>query len=885
LRHSGASLPAVATSYPADWETDVVLADGSTAHIRPITPDDADRLVAFYDRVSDESKYYRFFAPYPKLTERDVERFTHVDYVDRNALIVLRGDDMVAVGRYDKVTDRVAEVAFLVEDTQHGLGVGSVLLEHLAQVARERGFTHFVADVLPQNTRMIRVFKDAGYTVARSYDEGVVHLEFEITPTVDMLAVMEVRERVSEARSVARLLSPKSVAVVGASRTRETIGQTLVRNLVVAGFTGRVYAVNPYANAIAGVPAYPSLRDLPEDIDLALVVVPADSVANVVADAAEKNVKGLVVVSSGFSEAGDEGRAREQELAQLARGNGMRLIGPNCLGVINTAPEISLTAALPTVFPKPGPIGVFSQSGTIGTPMLNQVEGRQLGLSSFIAASSRADVSANDFLQYCASDPRTEVVLLYLESLGNPRKFSRIARYTARSKPIVAVKSGRRTAVKPVGRTTTGEYQAPPQAVEALFRQAGVIAVDTLPELFDVGQLLVSQPLPTGRRVAIVSNSDAVTLIAADAVANWDLELAHSPIKLGAGATGDEFRTAIEREIADPTVHAVLVVFAHRALQESSIESVTAVLNETLHETTKPVVLTLIGVRTSLDVQHLIRSYPSPEEAIRALGRVSAYAEWRSSPTGTIPTIECDDKSAHRLVEEWMAERPDGMELSPGRVSTLLACYGIDVVPVVPVDSLDAALAAAKQVGYDVVLKATAAELRHRPDLTHVWRNISNEEELRDAWDTMSASLANTAEAGFVVQRMVPSGVPVIIRAAEDALYGPVLSFGVAGVSTELFGDRAYRIPPLTDIEAVRMIREVRAAPLLFGYRGAPAADVAAIEQLLHRVARLTDDLSELAFLELDPVVVAPHGLAVLKATAQLAPSPSRSDWYTRRLA
>jgi acyl-CoA synthetase (NDP forming)/GNAT superfamily N-acetyltransferase len=876
----------VASSYPTKWETDVVLADGSTAHIRPITPEDADRLVAFYDRVSDESKYYRFFAPYPKLTEKDVERFTHVDYVDRNALIVLRGTDMVAVGRYDKVTDHVAEVAFLVEDTQHGRGVGSVLLEHLAHDARECGFTHFVADVLPQNTKMIRIFKDAGYTVARSFDEGVVHLEFEIKPTVDSIAVMEARERVSEARSVTRLLSPKSVAVVGASRTRETIGQTLVRNLVVGGFTGRVYAVNPYATAIAGVPAYPSLRDLPEDIDLALVAVPAESVADVVADAAAKNVKGLVVVSSGFSETGDEGRAREQELARLARGNGMRLIGPNCLGVINTDPEISLTAVLPTVTPRPGPIGLFSQSGTLGTAILQYMDARRLGLSSFVAAGSRADVSGNDLLQYWGSDPRTQVVLLYLESLGNPRKFSRIARYMARTKPIVVVKSGRRTPATPLTGATP-EYQAPPQAVEALFRQAGVIAVDTLPELFDVGQLLVTQPLPAGRRVAVVSNSDAVTVIAADAVANWDLELADEPTKLTATATVDEFRTAIDAKLADPTVHAVVVVFAHRGLHGGSIDAVTEMLNAAMRDATKPVVVTLIGVRTSLNVQHRIASYPSPEEAIRALGRVAAYAEWRSSPTGTIPAIECDDKTAHRLVEEWMADRPEGLNLPADQVSSLLACYGIDVVPLVPVNTLDEALEAAQRVGYDVVLKATAPELRHRPDLTHVWRNISNEEELRDAWTTMSASLAdptNPEAAGFVVQRMVPSGVPVIIRAAEDPVYGPVLSFGVAGVSTELFADRAYRIPPLTDIEAVRMIREVRAAPLLFGYRGAPAADVAAIEQLLHRIARLTDDLPELAFLELDPVVVASRGLAVLKATTRLAPSPSRSDWYTRRL-
>jgi acyl-CoA synthetase (NDP forming)/GNAT superfamily N-acetyltransferase len=874
----------VVSSYPKRWETDVVLADGSTAHIRPIAPEDADRLVAFYARVSDESKYYRFFAPYPKLTDRDVERFTHVDYVDRHALIVLRGDDMVAVGRYDKVTGHVAEVAFLVEDTQHGLGLGSVLLEHLAQNARERGFTHFVADVLPQNTKMIRVFKDAGYTVSRTFDEGVAHLEFEIRPTVDSLAVMQARERLSEARSVARLLTPKSVAVVGASRTRETIGQTLVRNLVVGGFTGRVYAVNPYAHAIAGVPAYPTIRDLPEDIDLALVAVPAESVAEVVADAAERNVKGLVVVSSGFAEVGEEGLAREQELVRLAHAKGMRVIGPNCLGVINTAPEVSLTAVLPTLFPKPGRIGFFSQSGALGTAILQQAEARGLGLSSFVAAGNRADVSGNDLLQYWESDPRTEIVLLYLESLGNPRKFSRIARYTARSKPIVVVKSGRRTPAKPAGQTIRGS-QAPPQAVEALFRQAGVIAVDTLPELFDVGQLLVNQPLPAGRRVAIVGNSDALTLIAADAVANWELELAQEPTNLGAAASVDDFRTAIDEQLADADVHAVVVIFAHRALQPGSIESVTAMLNEAMAAASKPLLVTLVGVRASLEVQHDLPNYPSPEEAIRALARVTTYAEWRASPAGTIPAITCDDETAHRLVQEWLAEWPEGLELDADRVGALLACYDIEPVPLLQAVTLDAALKAAEQVGYEVVLKATAPHLRHRPDMTHVWRNISDEQELRDAWATMSASLADPAEAGFVVQPMVPSGVPVVIRAEEDPLYGPMLSLGISGLSTELFGDRAYRIPPLTDIEAVRMIRDVRASPLLFGYRGAPPADLVALEQLLHRLSRLTDDLSEVAFLELDPVLVAPQGLAVLKATARIAPSTGRADWYTRRLA
>jgi len=874
----------VQTRYPKGWETDVVLADGATAHVRPITPEDADLLVSFYARVSDESKYYRFFAPYPTLTDKDVEHFTTVDHVDRGALIVLAGEEMVAVGRYEKVTDHVAEVAFLVEDSQQGRGLGSVLLEQLAQAARERGFTRFVADVLPDNRKMILVFRDAGYTVANTFEDGVIHLEFAISPTEDSIEVMQAREQLAEARSVARLLAPTSVAVVGASRTRDTVGQTLVRNLVLGGFTGPVYAVNPNALAVAGVPAYPSLLDLPGPVDLAIIAVPADAVNDVVVDAANKGVKGLVVVSSGFAERGEEGRERQDSLVHLARANGMRVVGPNCLGVINTSPDVSLNASLATVLPQRGHIGFFSQSGALGTAILEQVSARGLGLSSFVSAGNRADVSGNDLVQFWQSDPQTDVVLLYLESIGNPRKFSRIARRTARAKPIVAVKSGRWTQGHPVGHAVRGT-DAPAAAVEALFRQAGVIGVDTLPELLDVAQLLATQPLPAGRHIAVVGNSDALTLLAADSAYGSGLEVVGTSVDLGATASADDFEGALRTQLANDAVHAVVVVFVTAVVQRSSAESVAAVIGAAGRSSGKPVVATFLGVRGVPEVLSPVPSYPSPEEAVRALAHVSSYAEWRARPPGTVPDLDgCDARTAQALVAGWLAAKPEGTALDPSQVRELLACYDIELLPMLAAATLEDALAGAKQLGYNSVLKATAPHLRHRADLADVWRNIDTEAELRDAWATMSGTLADPAEAAFVVQAMAPSGVPVVVRSREDPLFGPMISFGIAGLTTELLGDRSFRIPPLTDVDAATMIREVRAAPMLFGYRGAQPADVEALEDLLHRVSRLSDDLAELAVLELDPVLVAPAGLAVVNAAARISPPPSRSDWYARRL-
>ncbi len=880
--------------YPAHWEADVLLLDGIPARLRPIRPEDAGLLVDFYARVSPESKYRRFFAPYPELSDRDVDRFTHVDNVDRVAFVVTVGTTMIAVGRFDRLETGEAEVAFLVEDAHQGRGLAQLLLEHLAQAGRERGVTQFIAEVLPDNGRMIQTLRDAGYHIAGGYSDGVMRLEFPIEPTDTAVGVMRSREHRAEARSMERFFVAKSVAIIGASRRHDTIGATLVRNLVLGGYSGRVYAVNPAADAVAGMPAYTSVQQIPDQIDLAIVAVPAESVQDVVLDCAAKGVHGLIVISSGFAETGEEGRRRQRRLVGLARSYGLRLVGPNCLGVINTDAEVSLNASLSPLIPPRGRVGFFCQSGALGVAILETVARRGLGLSTFVSAGNRADVSGNDLLQYWEEDPATEVVLLYLESIGNPRKFSRIARRVGRGKPVVAVKSGRTTQGVPVGHTVRSTV-APQAAVDAMFRQAGVVQVDTLDEMFDVAQLLAHQPLPMGPRVAVVGNSDALGLLAADAASAVGLVVEKS-ISLGADATADAFERALDGAIDSPDVDAVVAVFSPPL--NTTGEEVATVLATVGEQSDKPIVSTFLG---SEGVPELLRvpdlagsagrgsvpSYPAPEYAVRALARVVGYSRWVNRPHGTVPWFErIDAGGARMLVTRELRRMPDGGALGEDALRELLRCYGIGLATQVAVSSLEEAIDAGQSYGWNVVLKATALRLRQRPDLAHVWRNIDDEIDMTTAWRNLTASIEEPDEAGFVVQRMAQSGIPVAICSMEDTLFGPIVSFGMAGTASELLGDVAYRIPPLTDADAADLVRDVKAAPLFFGYRGSEAIDVAAVEDLIQRVARLKDDLPEVEALDLGLVLAGAGGAEVLRANGSVAPvQDARSDWFARRLA
>lgn len=882
-----------AAGYPLSWEADVVLADGATAHLRPITPNDAARLVDFYGRVSQRSKFHRFFVPYPVLSHRDVERFTSVDHDRRVGLIVLSGDDLIAVGRYDRTGEDTAEVAFLVEDAHQRRGVGSVLLEHLAQAARERGIARFVADVLPANQSMIRVFREAGYTVSGSVEDGVLTLGFDIHPTASSVEVTRSREHRAEARSVQRLLTPWSVAVIGAVGSpdaaeqgpSDSAGQGVVANLVRGGFTGWVCTVGAVVGAPVGVPAYASLDEVPGEVDLAVVTASVPALVDVVLGCARRGVRGLLVVSAGRDGQDDDARARDHELVALARAHGMRVLGPDSLGVINTAPHVSLNASLAPM-PQPGRIGCFAESAALGTALLAAVQAHGLGLSTFVSAGERADVSGNDLLQYWAEDRATDVIALCLESLGNPRKFGRIARRLSRSKPLVAVRSSRSAATAPVG---SGELrEVPPAAVDAVFRQAGVIRVDTVAELLDVATVLAAQPLPRGRRVAILGNSTALARLAADTAADAGLDVVGTPRDLGRRAGAADFAAALAGCLDDPVVDAVVVVHTPAArpaapVPESADAAIAGVVSAAAARAAKPVLSTFAAGPGAPPGS--VSSYGTPEQPVRALGHVAAYAQWRSRDPGVVPELpDADVEGARRLVAAALAEHPGEVPLAGERLQALLGCYGITALPVERVATAAEATTAAERFGWDVVLKATAPHLRQRPDLAAVWRSIGDAATMAQAWSGLTATAGPAEVAAYVVQPMAPPGVPVSLAARDDPAYGPVMSFGLAGAAADLLGDLAYRMPPLTDRDAADMVREVRAAPLLFGYRGGARADVGALEALLLRLSRLVDDLPQVAECTLDPVLAAPAGLAVLGATARLAPPPARAGDYARRM-
>ncbi|MEV6508258.1 GNAT family N-acetyltransferase [Streptomyces sp. NPDC051642] len=939
--------------YPAHWEADVVLRDGGTARIRPITVDDADRLVSFYEQVSDESKYYRFFAPYPRLSAKDVHRFTHHDFVDRVGLAATVGGEFIATVRYDRISADgraatapadEAEVAFLVQDAHQGRGVASALLEHIAAVARERDIRRFAAEVLPANNKMIKVFTDAGYTQKRSFEDGVVRLEFDLEPTDRSLAVQRAREQRAEARSVRRLLVPGSVAVVGVGRTPGGVGRSVLDNIRDAGFTGGLYAVNKAfpeeQKDLDGVPAYRSVRDIEGPVDLVVVAVPVEHVPEVVTECGEHGVQGIVVVTAGYAESGPEGRERQRELVRHARTYGMRIIGPNAFGVINTAADVRLNASLAPEMPRPGRIGLFAQSGAIGIALLSRLHRRGggvtgvTGVSTFVSSGNRADVSGNDVLQYWYDDPDTDVALMYLESIGNPRKFTRLARRTAAAKPLVVVQGA---GSAPQGHAVRAT-RLPHATVSALLRQAGVIRVETITELVDTGLLLARQPLPGGPRVAIVGNSESLGLLTYDACLSEGLRPS-PPVDLTTAATATDFHRALSGALADDSCDAV-VVTAIPAVGEGPAED--AALAEALRSAAatvpgKPVLVVHVELgglaealsaamstapqvaskapgaeggadrsrpaqgpprRSAVEPEQsvtaipapegggLIPAFPAAERAVRALAEAVKYAQWRREATdpGRVPEFEdIDEKGAAGLIGGLLA-RGQGLTLGVDETCELLGKYGVDVHRALPAPTPDAAAEAARTLGYPVALKATAPHLRHRADLGGVRLDLTDEDQLRRAYAELGELFGKPEELRPVVQRMAPRGVDTVVRAVIDPAAGAVLSFGLAGAASQLLGDTAHRLIPVTDREAGSLIRSIRTAPLLFGWRGSTPVDTPALEELMLRVSRLVDDHPEVVAVTLEPVVVAAHGLSVLGASVRLSPPPARDDLGPRTL-
>jgi acyl-CoA synthetase (NDP forming)/RimJ/RimL family protein N-acetyltransferase len=871
--------------YPREWEADVLLADGGVAHLRPIRPSDAERLVAFYDRVSPQSKYFRFFAPYPRLSDRDVKRFTEVDYVDRVAFILTLGDEMIAVGRYDRVEDDHAEVAFLIEDAHQGRGIAQLLLEHLAQAARERGIRRFVAEVLPENRRMAKVFADAGYRVTKGIEDGVLGVEFPILPTDTSVGVMERREHRAESVSMHRLLTPERIVLYGEG---DRI-QDLINSVLRGGFRGEVMAVSSDGGAVPGVSNAGSIGDLAGRLDLAILSVPTSQLGTVVIEAAHKGAHGIVVLTGTSYAPG-----ANLQIINLARAYGVRALGPDALGVINTSPTVQLNAT-PGPMPRTGGVGMFCQSAAVGVALLNHANRNDLGLSSFISTGDYADVTANDVMQYWEDDESTRVCLLTLDSIGNPRKFSRITRHLASKKPVVVFAPGRTQRADHAG-VRGGLGHAPEEAVDALFRQAGVMVVHRRGDMIDIAKIAARQPLPSGPRVRIVTNSLTLAQQLMQKMESVGLLRDPQPELLEPDADAATFATAAREALADRRYDSVVCAAVNAF--EPGTEDVILALENVAAEATKPLVGAFLDFHPPLmssgepDTPGQLPKFDGSVDAIQALAAITGYAEWRNRDAGAVPMLEVDTQAARRIVNRTLAEQPGGRELPDAETAELLGTYGINLVPQFAVSTLKDAIDAGEQLGWNVVLKATSAAVRGRPDLASVHRNIDAPAEMTDAWKDLQQLVAeiglsdgdDLSVAKPVVQAMAPPGVALIITGREDAAFGPIISLGLDGIPSELLGDVVYRVPPLTTVDAAEMVRDLKAAPTLFGRHGAPGVDIAGIEDLLHRVAQLSDAIPQLASVMLRPCVVSVNSIAVLGARVFIAPTADQRDPLARVL-
>jgi acyl-CoA synthetase (NDP forming)/GNAT superfamily N-acetyltransferase len=889
---------------------DALLTDAGIVHIRSVRPTDAPALRDMYASVSDDTIYMRFFTMSRASVEEDIAALCRPPD-DRHFVLVAELEGrIIGLATYETLDwDRTrAEVAFLVEDTQRGRGVGTLLFEHLAALALQNGVKTFIAEVLPENNPMLRMLRDIGLPRKARSLEGVVHFEIPLTMDETYRAAVDRREAAANARSLARVLSPKVVAVVGAGANPQGLGHQILVNIVQSGYRGQVFAVNRSGHRVAGVPAYASLADLPASPDVVIVAVPAAEVLAVARQAAQRHPAGLVVISAGFAEAGAEGAERQRELLAICRAAGMRLIGPNCMGIANIDPEISLNATFCATMPPPGGISLMSQSGAVGIAALNHAARSGVGLATFISAGNKADVSGNDVLCAWESDPRTRVCALYLESFGNPRKFARIARRVGKAKPIVAVKAGRTLAGIRGAASHTAAAATPDVVVDSLFAQAGVTRVDSLEDLFNVATFFDVAPLPAGRRVAIVGNSGGPGVLAADACEAAGLEVIQlgertrtllrsllpegaavdNPVDVVASTETRVFEAALRVVAHDPEVDAVVVVFTE--IRPGSIpETAKAIAKVSREYSGKPFVACLLGhlgipdELTDRSGRLLVPVYAFPEPAVRALAAAERYARLRRRRPGTFPHFEdLDRESAAALVAATLGEHPEGTWLDTPAAVQLLTAYGITLAPTVAAKSSAEAVAAAERIGYPVVLKPAAGSFVHKTELHAVKLNLTSAEDVAAAFADIASRL-DLGDTGVVVQPMLRGGVEAALGVVTDRTFGPVVMVGLGGVASDLLADRAFRLPPLTVEEADEQIRSLRTAPLLFGYRNAPPTKVEALRDMLLRLAELASALPEIAELDLNPVLVSPDGAVALDAKVRLAPAP-HDDPLVRRL-
>ncbi|HEY1330759.1 MAG TPA: GNAT family N-acetyltransferase [Actinomycetota bacterium] len=899
--------------YPSHRETDVALRDGSTVHVRPVRRGDLSAVRDFLQGLSRQSRAFRFFSASINL-EREAERSVDVDYVDRFALVAEAGLEPRVVGHaiYIRMPANRAEAAFAVADEFQGRGLGTILLAHLAQAAQEHGIDEFVAEVMPENHRMVEVFRESGFRPSMHASPGWIDVEIPTSLSPEALERFDRRDQISAEAAVRAVLSPSSIAVVGASRDRGTIAGEVFHNIVEAGFPGPVYPINLHADEVQGVRAWPTVLDTPQPVDLAVVVVPAAGVVDVARQCAKVGVRSLVVISAGFAETGPDGRSRQDELTHVCREAGMRLVGPNCMGVMNTDPRALLNATFAPLFPAPGNVGFLSQSGALGLAVMDYANVRGLGLSSFVSVGNKADISGNDLVRYWETDPRTEVVLLYLESFGNPRTFGRISRRVGRTKPIVAVKSGRSAAGARATSSHTGALLAASDVtVDALFNQAGVIRTDSLPEMFDVALLLAEQPPPRGHRIGILTNAGGPGILCADACEAGGLDVAAlpdatrealaaflppeasfgNPVDMIASATAEGFGRAIDAMA--PAFDALIVIFVPPLVTRA--EDVAREIRravDRLHGSIPvlAVFMSSAGAPGQLQEQapdqqeRRIPTYAFPEDAARALVRAARWNRWRERREGRLPEftgVRRDEAVA--IVASALSDGPRW--LSPAEVTRLLSCYGLPLATTRLVSTPEEAIDAANAIRGPVVLKAVAEGLVHKADVGGVRLSLTNAADVDAAARAMARDVerAGYALRGYVVQPMVPSGVEMLVGVVHDPTFGPVVACGAGGAAVELLKDIAVRLAPLTDDDAADMVRSLATFPLLDGYRGAPKSDVPALEDVLLRVSALVEAHPAIAEMDCNPVVVHEHGAVIVDVRVRIEPASPELPPAARR--
>ena len=874
----------VSTAYPAYLESDVVLRDGSTVHIRPARAEDRRLVEDYLIGLSPETRRLRFWSQAIDVGAL-AAKVVDVDYHDHLTLLVLHGEEMIGGAQYLRADERRAEISLSVTDSWQGRGIGSILVGHLAQAAGAHGISIFLAEVLAENHKMINVFRATGFPVSIRALPGSIEIEFPISLTDEAIAHFEQRETEASVNAMRTFLTPRSIAVIGASRDASSIGGQLFHNLLMQGFDGPVYPVNPKADVVHAVPAYASVEDVPGDLDLAFVAVPAPFVLDTARECGRKGVRSLVVISSGFSEIGGEGIERQRELVDICRDNGMRLIGPNCMGIVNTASEVNLNGTFATVYPPPGRVGFLSQSGALGLAVMQYASEIGLGLSSFVSVGNKADISGNDLVCYWDEDEGTDVLLLYLESFGNPRRFARLARDIATRKPIVVVKSGRSTAGQRAAASHTGALLAASDVtVDALFRQSGVIRTNTLGEMFDVASLLANQPVPKGDRVAIVTNAGGLGILCADTCEANGLAVnalseetsaklreflpgqasVGNPVDMIASATAEDYRRAIRVVADDPDVDAMIVIYIPPQIQYAA--EIERAIAEAIHdvEGRVPIAMTSMTPRSDRQVDGdapRIPRFGFPEDAAIAMAHACAYGRWRERPGGAVPTFE-DLRSDEAYAIVAGALTRGGGWLEDEEIARLLDCYGVPLARSERVTTPEEAGEAAARLGTSVALKALGPAIVHKTELGAVRLGLDTPEEVRLAAEEVGEAIrADGVEVtGFLVQEMVRDGVEMLVGVANDRLFGPVIACSAGGTAVEVVRDVAVSVTPITDVDAAEMVRSLKTYPLLTGFRGAPPADVDALEEILLRVGALVEAHPSIAEMDCNPVMVLPAG-------------------------